>query len=121
MMEDLMRVLFVVLVLFGFLSPAFSGDTKDLDRGFINRIYTGYGKEQFMITLRDKDGKDIKEPEGKCINLETGKQDDLNTFWYQTTPRDTGYTTYYAAALSAYLANEMVTVIISTTDCIGVS
>jgi len=96
-MKDFTRVVFVALALAGSSIPAFSQTTVT---GKITLIRTGWNTEQFGVVLDQ-----LTLNPGGCPSPDG----------YVTDSSKPGYTTYYAAALTAYLANQPIMVVIADT------
>jgi len=96
-MKDFTRVVFVALALAGSSIPAFSQTTVT---GKITLIRTGWNTEQFGVVLDQ-----LTLNPGGCPSPDG----------YVTDSSKPGYTTYYAAVLTAYLANQPIMVTIADT------
>ena len=96
-----MRILFLVLTLVGFGSSGFSQTTAT---GSIRAINTGWNADAFSLQTREP----IQNPAG-CAN----------PLGYESYSSEPGYNTNYAAALTAYMANLQVSVVIDDKVCLG--
>ena len=99
--EVKLRMFLIFLALIGFCSQAFSQTTTT---GTIQILRTGWNSDSFGIVTREP----IQNP-AHC----TGPDG------YVSDSSQPGYSTYYAAALTAYIANLPLVVVIDNTRCLG--
>jgi hypothetical protein len=94
-----MRVVLAALILVGFASPAFA---QAGDSGAITLLRTGWNSDSFAIAMTGpiQNPANCPTPDGYIS--------------HSSLP---GYNTYYAAALTAYVAKQPVLVTIHNTEC----
>ena len=96
-----MRIFLILLALVGFGSSAFS---QTMIVGSITMVRTGWNSDAFAIVTR--------EPIQNPANCPTPDG-------YQSDSSQPGYSTYYAAALTAYMANVPLMVTIDNAQCVA--
>jgi hypothetical protein len=97
-----MRVLFALMTCFGFVLPVHAQQAAS---GTITTVRTGWDSDSFGLVINVPQ----INPAG-CAN---------NTLGYISTIDQPGYHTYYAAALTAYVARKQVTITVHNTQCTG--
>ena len=98
-----MRTVMVALAFFGLAVPA---SAQDAVSGMITQLRTGWGNDSFGIMINANQ----INPAG-CTE---------HTLGYISQIDEPGYHTYYAAALTAYVARKPVTVTVDHTKCSGI-
>jgi hypothetical protein len=96
-----MRIPFIIAALICLSSPAFSQTTAV---GSITLIRTGWNFDSFGIVTR--------EPIQNPANCPTPDG-------YVSDGTQPGYSTYYAAALTAYMANVPIQIVIHNSECVA--
>src|SRR5438309_1177623 len=96
-----MRAL-LLTVFFGLSLPAHAQQAVS---GTITQVRTGWDSDSFGVM--------INAPQINPAHCTT------NDLGYISTVDQSGYHTYYAAALTAYVARKLVTVTVHNTQCIG--
>jgi hypothetical protein len=97
-----MRTLLAATAILGFALPAHA---QQMVTGTITSLRTGWDSDSFGIV--------INAPQinpAQCTE---------NTLGYVSTIGQPGYQTYYAAALTAYVARKQITIAVHNTQCIG--
>jgi hypothetical protein len=97
-----MRALFALTA---FLSFTFPANAQQAVSGTITSLRTGWDSDSFGIVISASQ----INPAG-CAN---------NTLGYVSTIDQPGYHTYYAAALTAYVARKQITITVHNSQCIG--
>ena len=97
-----MRLFFAATAILGFALPV---QAQQMVSGTITSLRTGWNADSFGIV--------INAPQ---INPH-GCQE--NSLGYVTTIDQPGYHTYYAAALTAYVARKQVTIAVHNDECVG--
>jgi hypothetical protein len=97
-----MRVLLAAAVILGFAVPIHA---QQMVSGTITSLRTGWNSDSFGIVI---DAPQIN-PHG-CNDPTLG---------YVSTIDKPGYHTYYAAALTAYVARKQITIAVDNNDCVG--
>ena len=97
-----MRALLIAIAILGFVLPAHA---QQMVSGTITSLRTGWDSDSFGIVI---DAPQINP--AQCAN---------NTLGYISTIDQPGYHTYYAAALTAYVARKQITIAAHNTQCIG--
>jgi hypothetical protein len=98
----LMRTVMVALAFFGLAVPA---SAQDAVSGMITQLRTGWANDSFGIMINANQ----INPAG-CSE---------HTLGYISQIDEPGYHTYYAAALTAYVARKPITVTVDHTKCSG--
>jgi hypothetical protein len=102
----MMRIVMVALAFFCF---AVTASAQDAVSGLITQLRTGWGNDSFGIILDNGQLQPQPNPAG-CHEGNLG---------YISQIDEPGYHTYYAMALTAYVARRPVTVTIDHTKCSG--
>ena len=97
-----MRTLFSFVAIFGCVLPAHAQMHVS---GTITNLRTGWEADQFGVVI---DAPQINP--ASCANATLGYVSNIN---------QPGYHTFYAAALTAYVARRPITIAVHTTQCIG--
>jgi hypothetical protein len=94
-----------VLLLAAFLGFSLPAHAQQAVSGTITQLRTGWNSDSFGVM--------INAPQINPANCTT------NNLGYISTVDQPGYHTYYAAALTAYVARKQVTITVHNAECVG--